>query len=350
MRVLIVGAGASRGAQDLPTAADALAEWEPIIRDHYQTLALALAKWVGPAWQGTDLETAWTTIDLAWKEHTSAMAHAATNELTPSERREVWRLALAAAALEPVSPNYYRTQIEWARTGYSTEQFLSVAAGWELRRLIQEALSGDATDAARALYAVLLDQCKPDAVLSFNFDTLIEQCLQPDTWQYVIDAGRLVPVLKPHGSVNWTYQSPPEEIAVGATLQAEAMGYADGRLRQNLIIGLRDKIEHTALEPSRVIRNHYARILVAAEDLLALADSVWVVGYRFAPADTTFLDAVARALARRAHPPDLAVVDYGHPAKLLPRLRVLFNLPVDQQVRHCFHGFAKWVDHGFCVP
>lgn len=358
MNVLIIGAGASRAAGYLSTAMEALGGWEATIRDQCPILAYALQKWVGQSWPRENLETAWTAIDLAWKERTAGPTLGSVADPTEAERQEVWRLAFAAEAAERAEPHYYRTQIPGARSlGWSTEQFLSVAAGWELRRLIQQTFRTDVTDKGRRLYERLLNGLEPQAVISFNYDTILEQCLPEHSWSYGGDrpAGGARRVLKPHGSVNWIYRrtgisAPAEQVQFHVSIPHDEMGYRRAWFEQNLVIGLRDKIEHTALEESPLIRALFQDILTECEEVLSTAENIWVVGYRFAPADKTFLDVVARSLARRQEPPCLSIIGYKDRSELLPHIRYVFGLPADAHVPHCFDGFATWADHGFCNP
>lgn len=184
MNVLLVGAGASRATSGLPTALDALRIWQGDICGRYPLLAFALEVWVGNDWPTKDLETAWTRIDLAWKERAGVARAVVARDLTQAERRHVWGLASQAAEAEPPEPAYYRPQSQGARDlGHSTEQVLRVVAGRELRRLIphpssssliQETFIVTATERAHRLYGQLLE--RPDSVISFKYDTLIEQC------------------------------------------------------------------------------------------------------------------------------------------------------------------------------
>jgi hypothetical protein len=166
---------------------------------------------------------------------------------------------------------------------------------------------------------------------------------------------------------NWIYRgsrlvAPAEQVQFNVSLAHDAMGYRAGWFEQNLVIGLRAKIEHTSLEQSPLIRALFRDILTECEEVLAAAKQIYIVGYRFAPADTTFLDVVARAVGRRLRVPRVSVIDYagpsrplariryffGAPGKLLPRIRNILGLPVGAPLPHCFHGFAGWVKHGFC--
>jgi hypothetical protein len=47
---------------------------------------------------------------------------------------------------------------------------------------------------------------QPDAIVSFNWDVLVERALSDShvPWTYSISGSDRVPVLKPHGSINWT--------------------------------------------------------------------------------------------------------------------------------------------------
>ncbi len=355
MNVLIVGAGASRATSNLPTAFTALEAWQANILNNYRLLAFALEAWVGENWPNTNLETAWTRIDIAWKERAAGAQEFEVPDLTHAQRQEVWRRAFEAAAAEAPGPAYYGPQIQGAQDlGHSTEQFLSIAAGWELRRLIQEKFVLAVSDRGRKLYGEVLRQARPDAVISFNYDTLIEQCLPGDSWTYAaseVDARRTL-VLKPHGSVNWVHRypritGPAEQIEFQVTLPAQAMGYQGNWLVQNAVIGLRAKIEHTPAESSLAIRTLFRGVLNRCEEVLAAADRVWIVGYRIAPADTGFLDALARALARRHAPPQVSVIGHGNPEDLLPHIRDVLALPAGLPVDRCFHGLEEWAAHGF---
>ncbi|HEY1340353.1 MAG TPA: hypothetical protein VGF59_22735, partial [Bryobacteraceae bacterium] len=194
-----------------------------------------------------------------------------------------------------------------------------------MRRLIQETFVVDVTDAGQRLYRHLLEQVRPAAIISFNYDTLLEQCLRPDTWTYVasdVVSGRIV-VLKPHGSVNWVHRYPRmasgvEQIDFGITLRPDAMGYRANWLVQNTVIGLRTKLEHTAAEGSAAIRGRFREILIRCEDILAAAERICVVGYRFAAADTGFLDMLTRAIARRPAVVEMSVIGHGNPDDLIP--------------------------------
>lgn len=349
MNLLIVGAGASAAVGGLPMPSDALERWLDAILNRHHILGLALDSWVGRCWDKENLEVAWGKIDGAWNERIETGIPFRARELTDPEREKVWELADLAARTEPDEPNYYRTQIRCARAaGWTAEQSLSVAAGWELRKLIQATFAATTTAAARGAYGTLLGQLEPSTVISFNYDTLLEQCLPSGRWSY--DASAELTVLKPHGSVNWTHDlGKPERVQIDIDLPADAMGYWRGGLKQNLVVGLRPKVEHTGAEGSSVVHDLMKTILDRCEDAIAEADSVWVLGYSFPAADATFRDVMSRGIARRSRSLEASLIDKrDDPAPLLKRLRCVFHLPDKAPLPHCFCGFMDWCSHGFC--
>lgn len=359
MNVLILGAGASRGTHDLPVARDALARWASIIRIHYKLLAFALDVWV-PNWPQEDLEAAWSQIDLAWTERAARAPQLEARDLTDAKRRRVWQLASDAKAKERIEPNYYGPQIAWAQElGHSAEAFLSVVAGWELRHLIQRKLVIPLQKGACAPYKRVRLKLRPATVISFNYDTLFERSLDPGAWVYAPSTARphQISILKPHGSVDWIHRVPlrrelADQVQFGEAISPNEMGYREGWLVQNLVVGLRKKIEHTTAEPSPVIRTLFLEILTRCERALTEAQTIWVVGYRFAEADTGFLDVLARSLASRPAPPSISIIGKlksgENPKHLLSRIRDVFSLPAGAQLPHCFCGFKTWARHGFC--
>lgn len=355
MNVLILGAGASFATHHVPIANLALKKWEREIRERYRLLAFAMEKWVGPYWTNENLEKAWTQIDVAYKERAQKAPRFKMSDLTDSDRRRVWQLAFETQKIERGEVNYYRTQIEWAQHGHSSEEFLSVVAGWELRLLIQQTFAVPVKQDSCNPYRQLIQKLKPTAVISFNYDTFFEQC-HKEGWTYVpiLTATSPVLVLKPHGSVNWVHRKPrrsglTEQIYLDFPLRAENMGYGATWFTQNLVIGLREKIEHTETEESSLLRTFFGEILRACEQVLTQAEKIWIVGYSFAPADTTFLEILGRCVARREREqlPSLGVIDKGSPDRLLSRVREIFDVHVSR-ISHCFCGFEKWAKHGFC--
>lgn len=218
-------------------------------------------------------------------------------------------------------------------------------------------------------YERLLRDLQPTTVISFNYDTLLEQYLDLErrAWTYeALPTGSYpISILKPHGSVNWMYRRRgthrvQEEVNFCTILSLEGMGYCRGRwLVQNLVVGLRDKIEHTPQEESPGIRRVFRKILGACERALTDAEEVWIVGYRFASADTSFLEILAHSRTCRAKPPLLRVIDFVDPAspkrlqqilEKLRRIRDLFGLPGKARFPYCFCGFEQWANHAFCRP
>lgn len=356
-RILILGAGASNATHALPVTDGLLAKWEPIIRDRYPLLGLALAVWAGPSWPKANLEKAWTRIDLAWKERTASRSKRKTRNLHSQEVEEVLRSGAEAASKEHGELIYYRAQYPRILTtpgsqGHlSPEQFLSVVAGFELRQLIQQEFVVQVESDRCGPYERVVAELTPTAVISFNYDTLFEQFLGLEKHYYpragVTPTG--VPVLKPHGSVNWTHiGGPAGYVEFGRQLLPMEMGSQDGRMQQNMVIGLRDKIEHTPSELSIEIRGTFEGILFECERVLSEAERLWVVGYGFPAADVSFLRLVRRAVDRRKKRLSVTVISYGQPEKYLRTVRSMLRLPPNDVVQNCFCGFKRWFEHGFC--
>lgn len=344
--LLILGAGASHATLGLPLAATALGKWSYDVKQQCALLNLALSTWVNPYWEEMDLESAWSQIDTAWNEPSKVP------ELNPGQRREVWKLAKEKADQEVNERDYYRTQLKTTeQRGWSAEQFLSIAAGWELRWLIQKNFIVCHSPESQSPYKKLITELKPSKVISFNYDTLLEQSLEPGTWTYRDFAAQpeAVAILKPHGSVNWVHRVArdcqlQDELDFGVSLGYAEMGYEEHWLVQNLIVGLRHKIEHTRAERSPVLRGFFERLLRQCKAALVEAERIWIVGYRFAPADTTFLDIVAQAMTLRNSAPSLAVIDKADNDSLVRRIKEIFGLQPGDDIPNCLHGFEKWAD------
>ncbi len=113
---------------------------------------------------------------------------------------------------------------------------------------------------------------------------------------------------------------------------------------QNLVVGLREKTEHTWAEPADAIREHFQRILDACEVALREAQRVFVVGYSFPEPDTTFLDVVAKACASRADRSlSVVVIDRARPwGARRQRARLREFLGPTARIDYCPHGFEAW--------
>lgn len=359
--LLILGAGASFATHDVPITPGLLCHWRLRIIDRYPLLAMALGAWVTPMWAKENLERAWTLIDLAWKERNRERTTKFTRELCEEEVVEVFRLAVQAAAREVGGRTavYYAGQFRQLSSGaWTPEQFLSVVAGFELRRLIQEEFVVRVRQKRCGPYMKLNEQLLPKTTISFNYDTLFEQYSESwGTGAYYYPEktkrkkGRLVQVLKPHGSVNWTHRmTPTEHILFDETLSPDQMGSIRGSFQQNMVIGLRDKIEHSAKELSPVVRATFDFIMGRCEQAVAEAESIWIVGYGFPLADESFLKRLKRGVERRSSntPLSLAVISYGAESKkeYLDRVGDIFQLPTKSRIRSCFCGFESWGEEG----
>ena len=323
----------------------------------YKLLGLALDVWIGPDWETENLEVAWMKIDDICNECFIPGSRPPTGELGQRERLLVERYVDEAIARESELPNYYRTQAGFQRT-WSTKQFLSVVAGWELLCLLQEKVAFPG-DGFREPHEKVVKRLDPTTVISFNYDTLFEGCLPASSWGYPgLTVGSFRSnVLKLHGSVNWTRESvdgPGDSVRSvdDPPIRTAEMGYTDKGLVQPMLIGLRTKIEHTAYEASPRIRELFLGLLQLSRQALESASTIWVIGYSFPPADTTFQELLRSAMTTRlektTEPPRLCVVSKDSPDRVLARLRELFRLPIGHSVDACFCGFSEWANHGFC--
>lgn len=360
MKLIVFGAGASRATHGLPTAENALPTWARWIRDNYKLLALAL-DWIEPQWESSGartLEQVWSDIDVAWKERGIPGLTRRIADLGADQPRQVWHLAADCARRETGEPCYYGPQLRGAqRQLWSAEQFLSVVAGWELRCLLQTCFSISARPRACRPYQTVLPPGASTTIISFNYDTLAEQHLTSmgRLWTYgMLTSEGEVRILKPHGSVNLTHvrDGNSDSLLLGLQLSTRDMGYQGTRFVQNLVVGLRDKTEHTADEPSDVIRRHFHTVLEACEAALRGAATLLIVGYSFPAADTTFLDVAARAFAGRdVGSLQLGVIGKGNDAQsqaVVSRLEALAGAALSGRVSFCAHGFEAWARPHTC--
>ena len=148
---------------------------------------------------------------------------------------------------------------------------------------------------------------KGDAVVSFNYDTIFESSLPPKKqffYEPIQDKNRLIPLLKPHGSINWDLDvrgdivirdNPGRPIIVAPThLKFIAGPEPDGSVQP---IGYLDQAEG--------IRKIWARMEARMKDASALV----FIGYSFPVADLYFSSVLRSVLADRDNTPKVVVVN-----------------------------------------
>lgn len=164
---------------------------------------------------------------------------------------------------------------------------------------------------------------KGDAVVSFNYDTIFESSLPPKKKFYydtVQDSVRFVPLLKPHGSINWdlgadgriaVHSSPGHPVIVAPThLKFIAGQDPDGADQP---IGY--------LDQAVGIRDIWSNMEARMKDASALV----FIGYSFPIADLYFSSVLRSVLADRANTPKVVVVNPDAVA-IADRLRKRFPL------------------------
>ncbi len=134
-----------------------------------------------------------------------------------------------------------------------------------------------------------------DAVVSFNYDTVMEESIPNHRWHYhgVAPQHQGWPVLKPHGSVNWTadgqiisVDSAPATPVIVAPTHLKfvgGLGSSAGYLNQHPVI---------------------QKIWREMERQMQLARVLVFVGYSFPPADLYFSSVLRTVIAARSATPE----------------------------------------------
>jgi hypothetical protein len=148
---------------------------------------------------------------------------------------------------------------------------------------------------------------KGDTVVSFNYDTIFEHSLPPKKkffYESIQDQKKLVPLLKPHGSINWDLNqrkqivvrdSPPHPIIVAPTHLKFIAGPEPNDSDQP--IGYLDQADG--------IREIWARMEARMKEASALV----FIGYSFPLADLYFSSVLRSVLAYRDNTPRVVVVN-----------------------------------------
>lgn len=160
-----------------------------------------------------------------------------------------------------------------------------------------------------------------DAVVSFNYDTVLEDSLPHSyAWAYegIEEPLDGLPVLKPHGSINWAHRegapievqdNPPKPVIVAPT-----------HLK---FVATANSATDTAgyLDQSQQVASIWARM----ESRMRQARALVFIGYSFPVADLYFSSVLRSVLADRDTDPDIVVVNPDAVA-LSDRLRKRFAL------------------------
>jgi len=167
----------------------------------------------------------------------------------------------------------------------------------------------DSNQATKKIYRGFVNKHfrKGDAVVSFNYDTIFESSLPPKKqyfYETIQDVTRLVPLLKPHGSINWGLESgggitvsnaPQNPVIVAPTHLKFIAGQDPDNPDQP--IGY--------LDQATGVRD----IWTTMESRMKEASALVFIGYSFPVADLYFSSVLRSVLADRENTPKIVVVN-----------------------------------------
>ena len=289
--LVIIGAGCSAGLAGLPADTTFLRECQSdieqakFLHDAIRKLYGVMMTTFGTSWTGERLETCWNEIDENYNNSKLVMK---------SSDIDMWfadfvRLAKLESSHEfkYYSEYLYRDQI--SRT---PNEYFFMFAGWELRKIVVKKFSAILSETSRAKYEKLIRKIRGLAegelidLISFNYDTLLEQVLE--NWCYVgfPSVGSIRNnkdkncVIKPHGSVNWLHTSSEKIEPVHDPIPLDKIGYKNGKLIQHSIIGLvGNKFRHR--DDDNVVYITYMKIMDSLEYAVSQAEQIIIIGYSF---------------------------------------------------------------------
>lgn len=168
-----------------------------------------------------------------------------------------------------------------------------------------------------------------DAVVSFNYDTVFEDSLaQSVSWGYqeIDDTTGALPILKPHGSVNWEFSDgsiqradEPQHCVVVAPTHLKFVSTGDTDAQSEGYAGY--------LDQSATIQ----RIWSEMERQMKEARALVFIGYSFPVADLYFSSLLRSVLASRNSAPDVVLVN---PDAVALAKRLSLRFAIDQPLRY----------------
>jgi len=166
----------------------------------------------------------------------------------------------------------------------------------------------EANTQTRATYKAFLNRHfrKFDTVVSFNYDTIFEHSLpakRPAKYLGIEKSSGTIPLLKPHGSVNW-YLTNDGRIAVGDKPN-RAVIVAPTHLKFVSGPETTDATQPGYLDQSPEIR----RIWAEMEREMRAARTLVFIGYSFPIADLYFASVLRSVLADRDAAPEIVIVN-----------------------------------------
>ena len=297
--VLMFGAGASYAA-DKSLSLDAgflKSQAEKVEKKPFLHRALTIL--YRGNWREESLESAWSEIDDNYNNSKVTLT-------TPDVRWIFDKLEQLAHSEQSQNVNYYR----WYRDShrrFSPAKHLFMFAGWELRNLVADTYSNTGMDYQIHQYLYTKISNKALTLVSLNYDLIAENALR-GSWFYAVIEERkcedAVPVLKPHGSVNWIHEIPldgaTDRIFCPDRRSASGFGFTEDLFRQPSVIGLvRTKREFGPDEESLAVRYLYGRLLNELGRVIGSATHILVAGCSFAPGDQHIQATLSSARQKR---------------------------------------------------
>jgi len=304
-RVFLVGAGASRGTlgENAPVSEEFgqyLNKIEPCWNQKYPYLACAISfleqrikdtskgKWA--------LDKVWGAID------------------TRVKLQFIWGLNLPGTPfLPPNEKKIYKTNLDpWGFAGFELRCVLARVYGNDLNIQIQKAVEGSCT-----LKMELVKLEPGDCVISFNYDLLVEKILEKLEKKINIahpylgpgNASYSILLSKPHGSLNWVYWSPENEISIQILNEPMREDDIDFSFEQKATrqpgiaapVPFKSEIISPELQVRKVPSFFY--LLIAqwrwAIECLSKAEKLVILGYGFPREDIYLRYLFAEAAAKR---------------------------------------------------
>jgi len=286
--LLIVGAGLSQGSLGLPADKDFLDRNIREIEDNF-FLCLALEKLYprrGMHWKDFRLEIVWSEIVGNQKNPKIV--------LMPNEIENIYNKLKSLARSEQITKqkrtyySYFQYENDVSKTPY---EYLFEFAEWELTKLVQKTFTRTLPAEKKGIYQQLIEHCvgvgNSLEIVSFNYDTLIEQALDKFYYSSFTIPPEGIKVIKPHGSINWyqdinlEYPSEPEELVSTSDLSLDDFGFEKNRFYKHGIVGLIDK----KFEKRTARRSNFEIGLSDLRSSIEQSDSIFIVGYSFPSGD-----------------------------------------------------------------
>ena len=290
-----------------------------------------------------ELETLWSKVDLYHKLCRSGIV---------SEEHTFLNLAKEIIA-RAQDDHAYRRKMEQESRNWCVPSL----GGWELLHLVSEVFKGlhHTTIEESPLHKIisrLQGEKLLDAIVTFNYDTSVEQLL-PDCFYYPLllnqDAKGKLPLIKLHGSLNWQADSrslPRISVMEPITKMAE-MDHDGDRWRQPEVIGptfFKQEINLDFEIPDDFRAPYYKSLWRIAWDRLKVAEYLVFVGFSFAETDFH-----ARVLFRSAHFSGFGfrqvIVCHRGSKELMPIVRRVFaGGRSEVQPKECDEGLESMAD------